>query len=325
MIRYDTYRSNAAELPVMRRWVFCGLALSLLIHAGILYYFYLHRMEGAVFAAERLAPPRVFNMKRVSLPAPPPEPPAVERIKVPDKTATVTPITIPQDKPIVGEVRVAPQITDLAAKKVFDEKPRVDMAALDQMTKANASSRNEMEKELNNIAQSLIKESPRSPRQPVIMASGGGPAAAGKGDSNVSIPGLASVDDMLSHTGSLHAGDKAGMPGGALFEYDSYSLRPEAVEAMEKLGALIRNNPQATFAIEGHTDSFGPPDYNQVLSEMRAAAVRDWLVLNLHIDPVRIQTRGFGNTRPLVPADRSKEEQAPNRRVEIVVKTNRTR
>jgi outer membrane protein OmpA-like peptidoglycan-associated protein len=322
MTSYETYRSNAAELPIMRRWVVFGLFLSILIHAGILYYFYVHRVEYDL-SHEQLAPPRAFNMKRVSLPMTPPD--AEQKVSIPEKTSKLAPIAIPADKPQVSEVQMAPQISEATATKVFDEKPKVDMAALDQMTKASSSSRNEMDKELESIAQSLIKESPRSLHQPTILAGRGGPPAAGTGDSNTSIPGLASVDDMLSHTGALHAGDKAGMPGGALFEYDSYDLRPEAMAAMEKLGALIQKNPRATFSIEGHTDSFGPADYNQKLSELRAVTVRDWLVLNMHIDPARIQTRGFGNTRPLVPADRSKEEQAPNRRVEIIVKTNRTR
>jgi outer membrane protein OmpA-like peptidoglycan-associated protein len=322
MTSYETFRSNAAELPIMRRWVFFGLILSILLHAGILYYFYLHRVEFDA-AQEQLAPPRVFNMKRVSLPTTPETPD--EKLKLPDRATKLAPVAIPADKPEVSEVQVAPQISDPTALKAFDEKPKVDMAALDQMTKANASSRNEMDKELNTIAQSLIKDSPRSLRQPTIAIGGGGVPAAGAGDSNVSIPGLASVDDMLSHTGALHAGDKAGMPGGALFEYDHFDLRPESMAALQKLGALIQKNPRATFSIEGHTDSFGPADYNQKLSELRAVAVRDWLILNMGIDPSRIQTRGYGNTRPLVPADRSKEEQAPNRRVEIIVKTNRSR
>ena len=113
------------------------------------------------------------------------------------------------------------------------------------------------------------------------------------------------------------------MPGGTLFEYDSYNLRPESLTELQKVGDLIQRNPKATFSIEGHTDSFGSPGYNIELSEKRAESVKIWLVEMMQIAPDRIQTRGFGNTKPIVSSEKSKEEQAPNRRVEIVVKTGR--
>jgi flagellar motor protein MotB len=52
--------------------------------------------------------------------------------------------------------------------------------------------------------------------------------------------------------------------------------------------------------------------------------VRDWLVVNLNIDPMRIQTIGKADDEafPELGQDKSIEEQAPNRRVEIVIKTH---
>ena len=52
---------------------------------------------------------------------------------------------------------------------------------------------------------------------------------------------------------------------------------------------------------------------------------RDWLVANMGIAPSRIQTKGLGDTKLIVTCDKSQEEQAPNRRVEIVLKTNHRR
>jgi len=86
---------------------------------------------------------------------------------------------------------------------------------------------------------------------------------------------------------------------------------------------LIRRNPKASFRIEGHTDATGTPEYNLELSKRRAEAVKAWLVQALHIDASRIETVGFGSSKLIVPADRSIDEQQPNRRVEIVIKTNR--
>ncbi len=321
MVHYDTYRSNAAEVPVMRRWVLGGLVLSLALHAGLFAFFYQHRLEGFGVGQDRLAAPIVVHLKQVVIPNTPEL--ADKKVTLPETNPHQAPITLPTDQPEVKEITFAPQIPD-PLKQTFTETPKVDRAGLEKLSKTDAASRAEMDKELTTISQALLKEGPHAPRQPVIPLGSGHGAGAGDGSSNVSIPGMASIDDIVSRSGSLHAGDKAGIPGGALFEYDSFELRPEAVEQLRKLGALIQRNPKATFSIEGHTDSFGSPEYNAKLSEARAESVKAWLVQVFSIAPNRIQTRGLGNTRPLVSAARSKEEQAPNRRVELVVKTNRT-
>jgi len=106
-----------------------------------------------------------------------------------------------------------------------------------------------------------------------------------------------------------------------LFEYDSATLRKEAIETLSKLGILIERNPRATFSIEGYTDSFGTSEYNKKLSTARAEAVKTWLVTNMKLDPAKIQTKGLGSTKFITPATGSREEQAPNRRVEIVIRT----
>jgi outer membrane protein OmpA-like peptidoglycan-associated protein len=95
------------------------------------------------------------------------------------------------------------------------------------------------------------------------------------------------------------------------------------MDELSKLAVLIDRNPNATFSIEGHTDATGTQEYNQALSERRAAAVKAWLVEKFNIAPERIATIGFGSTKLIVPSDKSIEEQRPNRRVEIVIKTNR--
>ena len=320
MVRYETYRANAVEAPLMRRWILLGLVLSLALHAGLFYYLHQRQVEGFNLSIEQMKPAPVFHLKQVSIPEIPPD---EQRLKLPEKMPAQAKLTLPSDKPVVEEIHVAPQVSELA-KQAFNEKPKTDLSALDRLTKADANSRNAMDKELNTIAQSLIKDGPRAPRQPLLV-SGAGRAGSGpgEGDANISIPGMASVDDLLSQTGALKAGAKAAMPGGALFEYDQYALLPESVEALRKLALLVQQNPKATFSIEGHSDSFGSPEYNIRLSEKRAESVKAWLVDTMGVQPARIQTRGFGNERPIVPADRSKEEQGPNRRVEIVVKTNR--
>ncbi len=89
---------------------------------------------------------------------------------------------------------------------------------------------------------------------------------------------------------------------------------------MMKLAFIVQTNPDATFVIEGHTDSFGGDDFNLELSRKRAEAVRLWLVERLRIDASNIQVVGMGKTKPIVSTAGTAEQQALNRRVEIVVR-----
>jgi outer membrane protein OmpA-like peptidoglycan-associated protein len=110
------------------------------------------------------------------------------------------------------------------------------------------------------------------------------------------------------------------LPGDLLFEYDAYRLQPGAISSMQKLGQLLLRTPRSRFLIEGHSDSFGPDDYNLRLSELRAQTVKEWLISSMGIPADSIETRGFGESRLVAPATGSIEEQQINRRVEIVIR-----
>jgi outer membrane protein OmpA-like peptidoglycan-associated protein len=73
--------------------------------------------------------------------------------------------------------------------------------------------------------------------------------------------------------------------------------------------------------VEGYTDSFGTFEYNLNLSQRRADSVKRYLVEVMQINPAQIQTRGFGPTKFRSSPNGSIEEQSPNRRVEVVVRT----
>lgn len=82
----------------------------------------------------------------------------------------------------------------------------------------------------------------------------------------------------------------------------------------------VRDALQATaeirrLSVEGHTDDVGRDDANLDLSERRAASVRRWLEQH-QIDPSRLESHGFGETRPIVP-NSSNAARAQNRRVEF--------
>jgi len=96
------------------------------------------------------------------------------------------------------------------------------------------------------------------------------------------------------------------------FDFDSSTLKPGAYTEIARVANVLNKYPQTTIRVEGHTDSTGSEDYNQVLSERRAQAVKNTLTQR-GVDPRRIQTVGFGESQPISSSD------AVNRRVSIVI------
>ena len=102
-----------------------------------------------------------------------------------------------------------------------------------------------------------------------------------------------------------------------LFDTAKYTLRAGAREKLAKISGILLAHPSLRVEVEGHTDSVGGEEYNQRLSEQRAAAVRDYLVQQ-NIAMNNVTAKGFGKTRPVVSNDTAAGRQQ-NRRVELVV------
>ncbi len=321
MARYETYRSNAAEAPLMRKWILRALLISLLLHAALFVFFQLKKLDHFNFnAGEQLAPPR-FVVNKVTIDPKLLQDPEEIRVKLPAKLPNQR-IAIPNEKPEIKEIDLKPQSTEIASPLLTD-KPKSTPLDWDAIAKTDAASAGRSDKELGSIATALLNNSVKSPRQPTITLPPGSKDGDGIGG-NEGVPGRQSIQDALANFGAPGASDKpVAMPGGALFSHDQAELRPEALDALKKLGQLISLYPDATFVISGHTDWTGSQDYNLRLSERRAEAVRDWLVGTMHVAPDRIQTLGKGSADAIVPAEKSVDEQQPNRRVEIVIKTNK--
>jgi OOP family OmpA-OmpF porin len=99
------------------------------------------------------------------------------------------------------------------------------------------------------------------------------------------------------------------------FAFDSAELTPDARITLDELGKALRGARLAEkhFVLAGHTDAVGTAEYNQSLSERRANAVRDYLVMYGHVT-ARLTTEGWGFARPLNVQD---ARAAENRRVEV--------
>ena len=112
-------------------------------------------------------------------------------------------------------------------------------------------------------------------------------------------------------------GTKLGTVGEAFFDFDKSELKPGAASVLADAMNSMRDNPSLRVIIEGHTDSVGTDAYNQRLSERRANAVRDYLVRQQGIERSRIDTRGYGESRP-VASNTTAAGRAQNRRVEVI-------
>jgi outer membrane protein OmpA-like peptidoglycan-associated protein len=100
--------------------------------------------------------------------------------------------------------------------------------------------------------------------------------------------------------------------GDIFFDLDSSTLKPGAYSEIDRVSNVLNNYPQTTIRVEGHTDSTGPEDYNQRLSEKRAEAVKSALIQR-GVDPRRIQAVGYGESQPI------SSNYAMNRRVGIAI------
>lgn len=105
--------------------------------------------------------------------------------------------------------------------------------------------------------------------------------------------------------------------GDVLFETGKADLMAGAARSIDKLAEFLRENPDRSVLVEGHTDSTGGESFNLSLSQRRADAVRSALLAR-GIAPDRIIARGYGEQYPVADNNTSAGRQQ-NRRVEIVI------
>ena len=105
------------------------------------------------------------------------------------------------------------------------------------------------------------------------------------------------------------------------FDFDRYSLRPEATRALDEAISALQQQPELRLEIEGHTCNIGTAEYNLALGERRAHAVRDYLT-GRGVSTDRLRTVSYGEERP--KHDNAREEtRRLNRRAALVVRIQR--
>ena len=340
-----TARTSAPTLPVwsgrskQRNWLFLGLLLSLALHGLLCFFFYRTGFQASVpLGVEKRQPPS-FKVKSVdSDPKPLDQAAATSATEAAKPNPDQTDVQLPDDQKsfdkLLQDVHATAAMPD-DTRDVLPDKPQVEQTNLNSVI-------NEIER---TTAQSLEKTPDAKQEQALLndAADSGRPQPAltgtelatsttikrpnsfngipgdSAGPRTDRAPGFSDLESLLSQKGPLGAGTKFKMPNNQLFEYDSAELRGAAVEQLQKVATLIQRNPNATFTLEGYTDSYGSDEYNLDLSRRRAESVKAYLVGSLALNPAQIETRGYGKANLLTSPDASIEEQEINRRVVVVV------
>jgi peptidoglycan-associated lipoprotein len=99
------------------------------------------------------------------------------------------------------------------------------------------------------------------------------------------------------------------------FNFDQFTLTPEARDILSKNATFIQNHPGVKVVVEGYCDERGSDEYNLALGQRRADAAKKYLI-TLGISPNRLSTISYGEERPLDPAH-NEAAWAKNRRDEF--------
>ncbi len=104
---------------------------------------------------------------------------------------------------------------------------------------------------------------------------------------------------------------------GIYFETGLATIKPESYIVLDEAVTLLKNNPKVKIEVQGHTDNVGSTYSNQILSQARAEAVRNYLI-SYSISSKRITAKGYGETMPIA-SNRTETGRAKNRRIEFLI------
>ncbi len=104
---------------------------------------------------------------------------------------------------------------------------------------------------------------------------------------------------------------------GIQFESGKDVIKKSSNVILDQIAKVLVDNKSYLVEIQGHTDNVGKPELNQLLSEKRANAVRNYLIAK-GVEDKRITAKGYGDTKP-VASNKTTQGKAKNRRVEFIV------
>jgi len=147
-------------------------------------------------------------------------------------------------------------------------------------------------------------------------AAAGPMAGAAKGPGAAAAPGAGGVGPGAAGPGAAGLGDKAVIASyklQVLFDFDKSAIKSAFEPQFEEIAKALKDNPDVTLLVEGHTCWIGTEKYNQGLSERRANAVKQKFVQQYGIPASRITTKGYGESRPTAD-NKTEQGRRQNRR-----------
>ena len=105
------------------------------------------------------------------------------------------------------------------------------------------------------------------------------------------------------------------------FDFNKWNIKQESTISLSKVVDVLNANPEMKIEINAHTDNVGKKNYNQNLSEKRAASAMQYIISN-GVDANRLVSHGYGETQPLIDCGKhcTKTQDQTNRRIEFVIK-----
>ncbi|TLD84423.1 OmpA family protein [Helicobacter sp. MIT 11-5569] len=143
-----------------------------------------------------------------------------------------------------------------------------------------------------------------------------------------SIPFGTYSNNTITNNATVKAGEElTGQPAlshihtfSVQFPFDSSVVAPKYNAEIRDFAQSLKENPNQTAVISGHTDSIGNDEYNQRLSENRAKAVKN-AIIKEGVQAERLEAKGYGESRPIADNATAEGRQA-NRRVEAEIYNN---
>ncbi|MGL4632543.1 MAG: OmpA family protein [Leadbetterella sp.] len=101
------------------------------------------------------------------------------------------------------------------------------------------------------------------------------------------------------------------------FQFGKADLEEVSFLELDRIANKLNKSPSMVIEVQGHTDNVGSAEANLRLSQLRADAVRDYLI-SKKVSPLKVKSTGLGESQPIA-SNATSEGQAKNRRVEILV------
>lgn len=104
------------------------------------------------------------------------------------------------------------------------------------------------------------------------------------------------------------------------FAYNDAKILDASFPLLEDIAKVLKDNKQIKkVQIGGHASTDGSDSHNMDLSGRRANSVRKWLIEKGGIKDKRLESKGFGETKPLVTPEQTDADREKNRRVEFLI------